>query len=98
MVKHKDTPPRPIFIRDDSPLAMDMEAGKYFWCACGRTRNQAFCDGSHHKTGIRPKRVVLKKPERVYWCMCKHTATPPFCDGTHHTLKGQAGSLAEEQD
>lgn len=99
MVKHKDIPKLPVFIRDDEPLRMDMEAGKYFWCACGRTRKGlTFCDGSHHKTGIRPVRIVLEEDQEVYWCMCKHTSTPPFCDGSHENVKGCAGKLAKDKE
>ena len=97
MVRHKDIPKRPVFIRDTEPLQMEMEAGKYFWCACGRSRKSPFCDGSHHKTGIRPVRVVLEKDEEVFWCMCKHTSTPPWCDDSHLRIKGMEGRLADDE-
>ena len=96
MVKHKDIPKRPVFIRDTEPIRMDAKAGKYFWCACGRSYNSPFCDGSHHKTGIRPVRIVLEEAQEVWWCTCKHTSTPPFCDGTHKKMRGMEGRLADE--
>lgn len=96
MVTHKEIPKRPVFIRGTEPIGMDAVPGKYFWCACGRSRNAPFCDGSHHKTGIRPVRVVIEEPGEVWWCNCKHTSSPPWCDGTHHNLKGMEGRLADE--
>ncbi|MBP7849959.1 MAG: CDGSH iron-sulfur domain-containing protein [Lentimicrobiaceae bacterium] len=95
MAKHREGPVKPAIIHDTHPIKAAAEAGKYFWCACGRSSNQPFCDGSHYQTGIRPLRVVLEKPEEVYWCACKCTATPPFCDGTHKQLKGQEGQEAK---
>jgi CDGSH-type Zn-finger protein len=60
--------------------------GKYFWCACGRSRNQPFCDGSHAGTGISPEPFELEKEKRVALCQCKRTGKPPMCDGTHSSL------------
>lgn len=59
---------------------------KYWWCACGRSEKQPFCDGSHKGTGISP--VVYESPEHrtVWFCCCKQSANPPLCDGTHKTL------------
>ncbi len=71
---------------DNKPLVKKMPAGKYFWCACGRSKKETFCDGSHYKTGIRPVRVVLDDEQTVAWCMCKGTTTPPFCDGSHSAI------------
>ena len=72
------------------PYYRELEAGKtYFWCACGRSRKQPFCDGSHRGTGILP--VVCKAQEdgqEVLFCGCKHTGTAPFCDGAHNNLRG----------
>jgi len=96
MSKHRNEPARPVFIRDTEPLALDMKVGKYFWCSCGRTARVPFCDGSHHKTGLRPYRVLIEKAERVYWCQCKHSRQAPYCDGSHAALRGQEGRLAEK--
>jgi CDGSH-type Zn-finger protein len=70
-----------------SPIMRKMEAGKYFWCACGLSQNQPFCDGSHKTTNIKPVRVELEESKKVAWCACKHTGNKPFCDGTHNKLK-----------
>jgi len=69
-----------------SPLVRLVEPGTYWWCACGRSKNQPFCDGSHQGTGLGPKQTEITKARTVAWCACKHSHTPPFCDGTHATL------------
>ncbi|MCX8112287.1 MAG: CDGSH iron-sulfur domain-containing protein [Bacteroidia bacterium] len=69
-----------------SPYGLDLGAGTYYWCACGRSTKQPFCDGSHRGTGFMPHKLVLETPKRVWLCGCKHTKTPPYCDGTHRSL------------
>ena len=70
-----------------SPLAEELEAGKrYFWCACGRSKNQPFCDGSHAGTGFSPLKYEAAKSEKAFFCCCKQTRNPPFCDGTHNGI------------
>lgn len=69
------------------PYEVDVEAGRaYFWCACGRSAKQPFCDGSHSGTDIQPVRYKAERAETVYFCGCKSTKDRPFCDGTHNTL------------
>ncbi|MFA6845592.1 MAG: CDGSH iron-sulfur domain-containing protein [Sphaerochaetaceae bacterium] len=69
------------------PFAVELEKGKsYHWCACGRSKNQPFCDGSHHGTEFKPVAFTAEKTGVAYLCGCKHTKTPPYCDGTHKTL------------
>lgn len=65
---------------------LELEAGTYYWCACGRSKTQPFCDGSHEGTGFEPKEFVIAEKQTVYLCGCKWTADPPFCDGTHESL------------
>ena len=68
----------------DTPYAIDVESGKnYFWCACGKSKKQPLCDGSHNGTDITP--IIFKAPEskKVFFCGCKQTATQPLCDGSH---------------
>jgi mannose-6-phosphate isomerase-like protein (cupin superfamily)/CDGSH-type Zn-finger protein len=67
----------------------ELEAGKrYFWCSCGRSKTQPFCDGSHAGSKFLPVLFKAKSNEDVIFCGCKHTATPPFCDGSHSNLPG----------
>jgi len=74
-------------VAQKSPLAETVQAGKkYFWCACGRSASQPFCDGSHKGTDILPLMHAAKEAEEVYFCCCKQTSTPPFCDGSHNKL------------
>lgn len=69
------------------PKVMELEAGKtYFWCACGKSQNQPFCDGSHKGTEFTPVKFEPEETKKVALCLCKHTKNPPFCDGTHKSL------------
>jgi CDGSH-type Zn-finger protein len=56
---------------------------RYFWCACGLSTSQPFCDGAHKGTEIRPVKYIPEKDEEVFLCQCKHTKKVPFCDGSH---------------
>jgi CDGSH-type Zn-finger protein len=69
-----------------APVVLTLEAGTYWWCACGRSKMQPFCDGSHEGTGIEPREVTISAPTKVALCTCKLTARPPFCDGSHKRL------------
>jgi CDGSH iron-sulfur domain-containing protein 3 len=74
-------------IAQKEPYAVDVEAGKtYLWCACGRSANQPFCDGSHAGTGLTPVKYEARESGTVFFCGCKQTGDRPFCDGTHAGL------------
>lgn len=69
------------------PVRVELEEGKsYFWCACGRSQNQPFCDGSHKGTGLSPVKFTAEKTRPAFLCRCKATGNPPFCDGSHKAL------------
>jgi CDGSH-type Zn-finger protein len=62
---------------------MDLEQGKYLWCACGMSKDNPFCNGSHHGTSVKPVYFEVKKKRKMSLCTCKLTKTPPYCDGAH---------------
>lgn len=68
------------------PIVQKVEPGTYWWCACGRSAGQPFCDGSHKGTGFTPMKVEITEAQTVAWCACKHSGNAPFCDGTHGSL------------
>jgi CDGSH-type Zn-finger protein len=70
-----------------APYVMELEEGRHWWCACGKSKNQPFCDGSHKGSGFSPVKLELSEKKKVALCGCKHTGNPPFCDGTHKKLK-----------
>lgn len=74
-------------IAQKGPYAVEVVAGKnYFWCCCGRSGKQPFCDGSHKDTGLSPLKFFAERSETLYLCGCKQTQTAPRCDGSHNTL------------
>ena len=73
-------------IAQKSPYVLDLAPGTYFWCACGRSKNQPFCDGSHKSTTFTPVKFEITQPTQVALCGCKRTKTQPFCDGSHKQL------------
>ncbi|NJR24032.1 MAG: CDGSH iron-sulfur domain-containing protein [Richelia sp. CSU_2_1] len=73
-------------IADRKPAVMELEPGKYYWCACGQAQNQPFCDGSHKGSGFVPRAFEVTEKKTVALCNCKHTANSPFCDGAHSKL------------
>ena len=69
----------------DTPYPVEVESGKaYFWCSCGLSQKQPFCDGSHKGTDFTPVRYQATESKKVYFCGCKITASQPLCDGTHN--------------
>lgn len=76
-------------IAQRQPYMAELKAGDYWWCACGLSRNQPFCDGSHKSTAMLPVKFTVdeRKSGRTLWlCGCKYAKTKPFCDGTHNKL------------
>jgi len=75
-------------IPQKAPYVMEMQPGEYYWCACGHSKSQPFCDGSHKTsgTGLTPVKVTIDAAKKVAWCGCKHSAKRPMCDGTHKRL------------
>jgi CDGSH-type Zn-finger protein len=63
-----------------------MDPGTYWWCTCGASKKQPFCDGAHKGTGFAPKKVELPAAQTVAWCGCRHSKNGAFCDGSHKAL------------
>jgi CDGSH-type Zn-finger protein len=70
-----------------APIAVEVEAGTvYWWCACGRSKSQPFCDGSHKVTAFEPIAYKAEKSGKVFFCTCKRSGKKPLCDGSHKKL------------
>lgn len=73
-------------IAQKSPYLLELAPGTYWWCACGRSKTQPFCDGSHKTTPFTPIKFELKEATKVALCGCKRSKNMPFCDGSHRQL------------
>jgi len=73
-------------VASKAPAVLDLEPGDYWWCSCGRSKDQPFCDGSHKGTSFTPEKVVIEEASRVALCNCKHSGNRAMCDGSHSSL------------
>jgi CDGSH-type Zn-finger protein len=69
-----------------APFVLELKAGTYYWCACGLSARQPFCDSSHRTTDFVPEKFEITETSKVALCGCKHTKNKPKCDGTHKSL------------
>ncbi|NBC33478.1 MAG: CDGSH iron-sulfur domain-containing protein [Alphaproteobacteria bacterium] len=78
--------PKPV-VAQEAPMAVELQEGEtVWWCACGRSADQPWCDGSHYGTGIEPVEWTAKASKTYYLCCCKQTKRGPVCDGSHNAL------------
>ena len=68
------------------PMVQNVEPGDYWWCSCGKSATQPFCDGSHKGSSFAPVKVTIDAAKTAAWCACKHSQHKPFCDGSHSRL------------
>ncbi|MDR2219895.1 MAG: CDGSH iron-sulfur domain-containing protein [Methylobacillus sp.] len=74
-------------VAQKAPYAVEVEAGKtYYWCSCGRSKNQPFCDGSHAETSFTPQAWTAQNTGTQWFCGCKASKAAPMCDGSHKNL------------
>jgi len=77
---------RPV-VASKMPAVMELEPGEYWWCSCGKSSKQPFCDGSHKGTNFTPKKIEITETKSYAFCNCKHSGKGAFCDGSHNSLK-----------
>jgi CDGSH iron-sulfur domain-containing protein 3 len=83
----KPYPPMPDpKIAQKSPFVLKVEPGTYYFCTCGESKKQPYCDGSHKGSAFAPKKVEITETQTVAWCGCKHSTTGHTCDGSHKKL------------
>ena len=73
-------------IASKMPAVLKLEPGEYWWCSCGKSSKQPFCDGSHQGSSFQPKQVMIDEEKSIALCNCKHSGNGAFCDGAHSKL------------
>ncbi|NER80041.1 MAG: CDGSH iron-sulfur domain-containing protein [Leptolyngbya sp. SIO1D8] len=73
-------------VAGNQPKVMELDPGNYWYCTCGNSENQPFCDGAHQDTGFKPLKFTIEEKKTVAVCQCKQTGNAPFCDGSHASL------------
>jgi CDGSH-type Zn-finger protein len=73
-------------IAQKAPFILSVKPGSFYFCTCGLSKGQPFCDGAHKGTGFAPQKVDITEAKTVAWCGCKHSKNGPFCDGSHAKL------------
>jgi CDGSH-type Zn-finger protein len=72
------------------PAVLEMEVGTYYWCACGKSENQPFCNGSHQGSEFSPKAIEVKEKKKLALCQCKQSKNAPYCDGSHSKIEKES--------
>lgn len=78
--------PTTPLIAQKGPYNLTLQPGSYWWCACGRSKTQPFCDGSHQGSGLSPVKFEIAQETPVSLCGCKHSTAQPYCNGRHRDL------------
>jgi CDGSH-type Zn-finger protein len=73
-------------VYDSKPVLLELEPGTYWWCACGLSKTQPFCDGSHAGSEFEPLEFTVEQAGTKALCQCKKSGNPPYCDGSHSSL------------
>lgn len=68
----------------NAPFKAQLEKGTYFYCTCGATENQPFCNGAHKGSEFTPQKFEVEEERMKGYCQCKKTSNPPYCDGSHN--------------